>query len=166
MDRLHNRPMAAKTVLVTGGSGGIGKATARGLAKMGAHLAICGQDRVSTEGAAREIDAAAGGQTEVFVADLSSQAEVRRLADQVLQRCARIDVLVNNVGGYWDSRHLTTDGLERTAAHAMTAPRGRRPGGCHGRRPGALDRAGPAAVLGYGAGGRPTGAGRGGRPGR
>jgi retinol dehydrogenase 14 len=72
MDRLHNRPMAAKTVLVTGGSGGIGKATARGLAKMGAHLAICGQDRVSTEGAAREIDAAAGGQTEVFVADLSS----------------------------------------------------------------------------------------------
>jgi NAD(P)-dependent dehydrogenase (short-subunit alcohol dehydrogenase family) len=46
---------------------------------------------------------------------------VRRLADQVLQRCARIDVLVNNVGGYWDSRHLTTDGLERTAAHAMTA---------------------------------------------
>jgi retinol dehydrogenase 14 len=79
---------------------------------MGAHLAICGRDRESTEAAAGGLRAAGGGQAEVFVADLSSQAEVRRLADQVLQRCARIDVLVNNVGGYWDTRHLTTDGLE------------------------------------------------------
>ena len=47
---------------------------------------------------------------EVFVADLSSQAQVRRLAGEVLQRLPRIDVLVNNVGGYWDTRHVTADG--------------------------------------------------------
>ncbi len=56
------RPMARKTVLVTGASGGIGRATALGLATMGAHLAITGRDRGRTEGAAREIRAAGGGQ--------------------------------------------------------------------------------------------------------
>ncbi len=57
-----------------------------------------------------------------MVADLSSQSEVRRLADEVLQRLARIDVLVNNVGGYWNTRHVTVDGLERTFALNHLAP--------------------------------------------
>ena len=114
--------MAGRTVLVTGGTGGIGKATALGLAAMGAHLAITGRDRGRTEDAAREIRAAGGGQVDVFVADLSSQAEVRRLADEVLQRLPRIDVLVNNVGGYWNTRHVTADGLERTFALNHLAP--------------------------------------------
>ena len=99
MKQIHSGPMAGKTVLVTGGTGGIGRATAMGLAAMGAHLAITGRDRGRTEGAAREIRAAGGGQVDVFVADLSSQSEVRRLADEVLQTYPRIDVLVNNVGG-------------------------------------------------------------------
>lgn len=94
-------PMAGKTVLVTGASRGIGKATALGLAEMGAHLAIIGRDEQRTRTAAREIQAAGGVQVEVCVGDLSSQSEVRRLADEVLQRLPRIDVLVNNVGGYW-----------------------------------------------------------------
>jgi NAD(P)-dependent dehydrogenase (short-subunit alcohol dehydrogenase family) len=83
---------------------------------MGAHLAITGRDRGRTEDAAAELRAAGGGQVAVFVADLSSQSEVRRLADEVLQRLSRIDVLVNNVGGYWNTRHVTADGLERTFA--------------------------------------------------
>src|SRR5688572_4232449 len=103
MNPNRNRPMAGRTVLVTGGTGGIGKATALGLAAMGAHLAITGRDRGRTEGAAGEIRAAGGGGVDAFVADLSSQAEVRRLADEVLERLPRIDVLVNNVGGYWDT---------------------------------------------------------------
>ena len=59
MERSHSRHMAGKTVLVTGGSGGIGKATAVGLATLGAHLAITGRDRARAEDAARE-DAARG----------------------------------------------------------------------------------------------------------
>jgi retinol dehydrogenase-14 len=114
--------MAGRTVLVTGGTGGIGKATALGLAKMGAHLAIFGRDRGRTEAAAREIRAVAGGQVEVFVGDLSAQAEVRRLAGEVLQCLSRIDVLVNNAGGYWNTRHVTADGLERTFAVNHLAP--------------------------------------------
>jgi len=115
-------PMAGKTVLVTGATGGIGKATAMGLATMGANLAITGRDRERTECAAREVRAAGRGQVDVFVADLSSQAEVRRLAGEVLQTCPRIDVLVNNVGGYWNTRHVTADGLEHTFALNHLAP--------------------------------------------
>jgi NAD(P)-dependent dehydrogenase (short-subunit alcohol dehydrogenase family) len=114
--------MAGRTVLVTGGTGGIGKATALGPATMGARLAITGRDRERTEGAAREIRAAGGGPVDAFAADLSSQAEVRRLAGEVLQRLPRIDVLVNNVGGYWHTRHVTADGLERTFALNHLAP--------------------------------------------
>src|SRR5450759_4886211 len=51
-----------------------------------------------------------------FAADMSSQAEVRRLAVEVLDAYRRLDVLVNNVGGFWATRHVTADGLEHTFA--------------------------------------------------
>jgi retinol dehydrogenase 14 len=114
--------MAGRTVLVTGGSGGIGRATAVGLARLGAHLVITGRERERSEGAAHEIRAAGGGQVDVFVADLSSRSEVRRLADAVLRSLSRIDVLVNNAGGYWNTRHVTADGLERAFALNHLAP--------------------------------------------
>jgi retinol dehydrogenase 14 len=114
--------MAGRTVLVTGGTGGIGKATAVGLARMGAHVAITGRDAGRIDAAAREIREAGGGQVDTFVADLSAQSQVRGLADQVLERLPRIDVLVNNVGGFWNTRHVTADGLERTFALNHLAP--------------------------------------------
>jgi NAD(P)-dependent dehydrogenase (short-subunit alcohol dehydrogenase family) len=117
-----SRALRSTTVLITGATSGIGKATALGLAGMGARVAITGRDRERTEGAASEIRAVGGGEVDVFVADLSSQAEVRRLADEVLQRLPRLDVLINNVGGYWDNRHVTADGLERTFAVNHLAP--------------------------------------------
>jgi hypothetical protein len=80
MEQIYSRPMAGRTVLVTGSTSGIGKATAQGLARMGAHVAISGRDPERTEGVAREIRAAGGGQVDAFVADLSSQSDVRRLA--------------------------------------------------------------------------------------
>jgi NAD(P)-dependent dehydrogenase (short-subunit alcohol dehydrogenase family) len=114
--------MAGRAVLVTGGSRGIGRATALGLATMGARVAITGRNRERTEDAAREIRAAGGGQVDVFVADLAAQSQVRRLADEVLQSLSRIDVLINNAGGYWHTRHVTADGLERTFAVNHLAP--------------------------------------------
>jgi len=122
MKRNQSVLMAGRAVLVTGGSRGIGRATALGLATMGARVAITGRDRERTEEAAREIRAAGGGQVDVFVADLAAQSEVRRLADEVLQSLSRIDVLINNAGGYWHTRHVTADGLERTFAVNHLAP--------------------------------------------
>jgi retinol dehydrogenase 14 len=65
---------------------------------------------------AREVRAAGGGPVQVFVGDLSSQTQVRQLADDVLHGVPRVHVLVNNVGGYWNTRHVTVDGLEHTFA--------------------------------------------------
>ena len=109
--------MTGRTVLVTGGTGGIGRATAAGLAALGARVGIVGRDRQRAQAAAQEIGArSAGGRVDVFVADLASQAEVRALAGEVLDAYPRLDVLVNNVGGFWAHRHPTVDGLERTFA--------------------------------------------------
>jgi NAD(P)-dependent dehydrogenase (short-subunit alcohol dehydrogenase family) len=109
-------------VLVTGGSSGIGRATAVGLATLGAHVAITGRDATRTAAAAAAIKTATGETVHTFVADLTCQTEVRRLAGEVLQSLPRLDVLVNNVGGYWATRHVTPDGLERTFALNHLAP--------------------------------------------
>jgi retinol dehydrogenase 14 len=114
--------MAGRTVLVTGGTGGIGRATALGVAAMGAEVAITGRDPARAQAAASDIRARTGAQVCVFIADLSSQSEVRRLAAEVLDRLSQLDVLVNNVGGYWNTRHATADGLERTFAVNHLAP--------------------------------------------
>ncbi|MGP1674075.1 MAG: SDR family NAD(P)-dependent oxidoreductase [Candidatus Limnocylindrales bacterium] len=115
--------MTGKTVLITGGTGGIGKAAAIGLASMGARVGITGRDRARAAVAAAEIVRVSGNPAvDVFVADLSSQAEVRRLADEVLAAYPRLDVLLNNVGGFWAHRHVTADGLEHTFALNHLAP--------------------------------------------
>jgi retinol dehydrogenase-14 len=116
-------PMAGKVVLVTGATGGIGKATAIGLAVMGARVGITGRDLIRAEQAAADIRIASGTPAvDVFAADMSSQVEVRRLAGAVLAAYPRLDVLVNNVGGFWAHRHPTADGLEHTFALNHLAP--------------------------------------------
>jgi retinol dehydrogenase 14 len=116
-------PMAGRTVLVTGGTGGIGRATATGLAAMGARVGITGRDHARTRAAAADVAAASGNPAvDPFPADMSSQAEVRRLAGAVLAAYPRLDVLVNNVGGFWATRRVTADGLEHTFAVNHLAP--------------------------------------------
>jgi NAD(P)-dependent dehydrogenase (short-subunit alcohol dehydrogenase family) len=109
--------MAGTTVLVTGGTRGIGKATATGLAAMGARVGITGRDTARTRAAAADIATASGNPTvDPFPADMSEQAGVRRLAGQVLAAYPRLHVLVNNAGGFWATRRVTADGLEHTFA--------------------------------------------------
>jgi retinol dehydrogenase 14 len=115
--------MTGKTVLITGGTGGIGRAAAIGLASLGARVGITGRDRERAEVAAAAIAKESGNPAvDVFVADMSSQAEVRRLADEILAVYPRLDVLLNNVGGFWAHRHVTADGFEHTFALNHLAP--------------------------------------------
>jgi NAD(P)-dependent dehydrogenase (short-subunit alcohol dehydrogenase family) len=116
--------MREKLVLITGATNGIGLAAAKALATLGAHVAIVGRNAVRTKVAAAEIQAQARKAARVtsFVADLASQVAVRRLAEDVLTRHARIDVLINNAGAMYRSRHLTQDGIELTWALNHLAP--------------------------------------------
>lgn len=116
-------PMTGRTVLITGGTGGIGRAAAIALASMGARVGITGRDAGRAEAAAVVISRQSGDRTvDAFAGDMSSQAEVRRLADRVLAAYPRLDVLLNNVGGFWAHRHVTADGLEHTFALNHLAP--------------------------------------------
>lgn len=109
--------MAGKTVLVTGASDGIGLAASEGLAELGASLIMVARNAQKLEAAKQTVERAApGAAVDVMVADLSSQREIRALAAQVKARHARLDVLVNNVGGIFHARTLSVDGLEMTFA--------------------------------------------------
>ncbi len=108
--------MGGKVALVTGGTSGIGKATATALAAMGADVVVVGRNRERGERAVEEIRAQTGGRVDLALADLSSQAEVRTLAGEFKRRYDRLDVLVNNAGLVQSERTETVDGLETTFA--------------------------------------------------
>jgi NAD(P)-dependent dehydrogenase (short-subunit alcohol dehydrogenase family) len=111
------RSLAGRTCLVTGATSGIGRVTALELARRGATVIVVGRDRARGEAALAEMRARSGNASvELMLADLSVQSEVRRLATDVLQRHARLDVLVNNAGALFTRRRVTADGLEATFA--------------------------------------------------
>lgn len=109
--------MQGKVCLVTGATAGIGKEIARGLSKLGATVAVSGRSREKCERAVQETNGAL-----YFVADLSSQAEVRKLAEEFSSEYDRLDVLVNNAGVFLAEKRMTQDGIEYTLAVNHLAP--------------------------------------------
>jgi NAD(P)-dependent dehydrogenase (short-subunit alcohol dehydrogenase family) len=116
--------VAGKRVVMTGATNGIGLAAAQQLAALGAELTIVARSQERAAIALERIHEAAqhAPVPEVALADLSSQADVRRLAGALLDRHERIDVLVNNAGATFRERRLTVDGIEETWALNHLAP--------------------------------------------
>jgi NAD(P)-dependent dehydrogenase (short-subunit alcohol dehydrogenase family) len=115
--------MDGKVVLITGGTSGIGKAAAVVLASMGAEVVITGRNKERGETAAEKVRRESGsGKASLMLADLSVQAEVRRLAEEFKERHDRLDVLVNNAGLVQSKRNETPDGIETQLAINHLAP--------------------------------------------
>ena len=115
--------MRDKVCVITGGTDGIGKAAAYGLALQGARLLVHGRDPDKGARAVAELKARSGNPAiDLLQADFSSLADVRRLAAALLERTPRIDVLINNAGGIFVKRTLSQDGHEMTFAVNHLAP--------------------------------------------
>ncbi|SFD82260.1 NAD(P)-dependent dehydrogenase, short-chain alcohol dehydrogenase family [Chitinophaga sp. CF118] len=116
--------MNDKIVLITGATGGIGKAAAIALAKWGFTVVIHGRNRQKTEQVCEEIKAATGNnKIDMIVANLFSLKDVRSMANTFKQKYKRLDVLINNAGGIMGKdREITTDGVEKTIAINLLAP--------------------------------------------
>ena len=107
----------SKTIVVTGATSGIGRATALGLAKLGSRLILVGRDAGRAEETRAEIQRVTGrNDVEVLRGDFARLAEVRRVADELLARTEAIHVLVNNAGVTMMKRTTTPDGFETTFA--------------------------------------------------
>ena len=109
--------MPGKVIVITGATSGIGQVAAERLAVMGARLVLVARDEARGEAAlTRLAERAPGLAHTIHYADLSRLAEMRRVATEIAAAEPRIDVLINNAGALFNSRHLTEDGLERTFA--------------------------------------------------
>lgn len=115
--------LRGKVILLTGGNSGIGKATALGLAKLGASLVLVCRDEFRAQEAREEIMRKSGNSSiELITANLLLQSEVRKAAAEFLSGHARLDVLINNAGTSYPTYVETEDGIERTMAVNYFAP--------------------------------------------
>jgi NAD(P)-dependent dehydrogenase (short-subunit alcohol dehydrogenase family) len=111
------RSMKGKVCIITGASSGLGLVTARALARMGARVALVCRDKSRGEAAVAHVkDQSGNPDVDLFLADLSIQAQIRRLAEELLGRYPEIHILINNAGLLNMSYSTTGDGIETVFA--------------------------------------------------
>jgi len=115
--------MEEQTILVTGSTDGIGKATAHTLAQQGHRVLLHGRNRGKGRAVLEELEEATGSdRLALFIADLSVQERVRGLAEEVGETHDSLDVLINNAGVFMPERKVAPGGIEMTFAVNYIAP--------------------------------------------
>ena len=109
--------MKGKTVVATGATSGIGQVAALALAGLGARIVFIARDEARAKATMQKIEAKAPGLGHrMYLADLSSMAETRKVGEAIAANEPRIDVLINNAGALFSHRQVTPEGLELTFA--------------------------------------------------
>ena len=109
--------MQGKTVVITGGTSGIGEVAAKELARMGARIIVVARDKSRADATLARLRQCGPGLAHcAHLADLTRIAEMKRVAAEIAAEEPRIDVLINNAGALFGSRQITPDGLECTFA--------------------------------------------------
>ncbi|MFX1595582.1 MAG: SDR family NAD(P)-dependent oxidoreductase, partial [Promethearchaeota archaeon] len=115
--------MKEKVCIVTGANSGIGKATALGLAKLGATIVMVCRNKERGEVAKTEIlNKSENSLVDLFIADLSSQKSIQQFALEFKKKYNKLHVLINNAGINPTKRRLTPEGIEETFAVNVLAP--------------------------------------------
>ena len=100
--------------LLTGATAGIGKAAAGFLASQGYEMVLLGRNPLKLENTAEKIRAQTGGNVHTLVADFADLQQVRRVTERFKEQFPRLDILINNAGAYFNRRHPTSYGVEKT----------------------------------------------------
>ena len=104
--------LAAKTVVIAGATSGVGLAAAREVARFGGRLALLARNEAKGRAVKAELERDFGAEVALFLADFARLADVRRVADELLDAVPRIDVLINSAGVHCTSRQETDEGHE------------------------------------------------------
>lgn len=111
------KSMDGKTVVITGGTSGIGEVAAVTLAEMGARIVLVARDEARAQATMQRLgDANPAVPPSCHIADLTSLTEMKRVAAAIATAEPKIDVLINNAGAFFETRETTVDGLEQTFA--------------------------------------------------
>ena len=104
-----------RAAIVTGGSRGIGRETARQLLEEGVRVMICGRNGETLERTCAELSKQTGGEIHAVVADTMKEADIGRLVESARHRFGTVDILVNNAGQMYSGRFdvMTDEGLQQ-----------------------------------------------------